>query len=143
MQCSKEDFIKLIESFVTGHCLAVLATVKPTGEPEAACVEFVVLGELRLGFCTLTSYRKYDYLQKNPNVAIVFGGQSNVTVQYEGRVAEVGKNSEVRSSIESTFGNDFVSLPEARFFEITPTWIRYSDFKDNKESNFDIQEMKF
>ncbi len=141
MQRSKERFIALIEEFIANHRLGFLATVKPNGEPEVACIEFVVLGKLHLGFCTLTSYRKYEYLRNNPKIAIAFAGQNNITVQYEGTAGEVSKNSNVYSSLQLTYGNDFISLPQAKFFEITPTWVRYSDFKDNKEANFDIQEM--
>lgn len=143
MQRSKEEFIKLIERFIADNSLAVLATVKPNGEPEAACVEFVVLDNLNLGFCTQISYRKYKYLRNTPQIAIVFGGQNNITVQYEGAAIEVNGESDVSLAIKARFGSDFASLVEARFFRISPTWAHYSDFKDNQQANFEIQEMTF
>src|SRR6516164_6758103 len=136
MQRSQEDFVSLVRNFVAAHPLATLATVNPSGEPEAACVVVVLLDDhtLKLGFSTLEGiYRKYRYLKENPCVAIVFFGHENATVQYEGVATEVGQEGQVRDRLEDETQDDsgqFSRMPEARFFEVAPRWIRYSHFKD-------------
>jgi general stress protein 26 len=83
--------------FIRGHSLAVLATVAPSGAPEAAVVGFVVTDDLELFFDTLESTRKIANLRRDPRMAFVIGWDDERTVQYEG-LADEPRGAELERS---------------------------------------------
>ena len=133
-----------LHRFIANHKLGVLATISPSGEPQAAVVGIAVTRELELVFDTVKTSRKYQNLTANPAIAFVIGGDEEITVQYEGEVAELQSAAD-----QKYFDLYFEKWPECRdhlkwpgivHFKVSPKWIRYSDF--NKDS-FEISELKF
>ena len=115
--------------------LAVQASVASTGAPQAAVVGFAVTDALEIVFDTVASSRKYRNLREDPRVALVIGGEHEVTVQIEG-VADVP----VGDALERVRACYFVAYPDGRdrlawpgitHFRVRPTWVRYSDFTQN------------
>jgi general stress protein 26 len=130
--------------FIAKHKLGVLATISPSGEPQAAVVGIAVTSELELVFDTVKTSRKYQNLAANPRIAFVIGGDEEITVQYEGEADELRSDEDGKY-----FDTYFQTWPECRehlqwpgiaHFKVRPKWIRYSDF--NKET-FEISELKF
>src|SRR5580704_17889546 len=122
--------------FIDKHRLAVLATVSPSGDPQAAVVGIAVTPELKLVFDTVKTSRKYQNLAADPAIAFVIGGDEEITVQYEGNATEIQA-----ATHQTYFDTYFEKWPECRdhlkwpsivHFKVRPKWIRYSDF--NKES---------
>jgi general stress protein 26 len=130
--------------FIDRHKLAVLATVSPSGDPQAAVVGIAVTSELELIFDTVKTSRKYQNLTADPAIAFVIGGDDEITVQYEGDATEIRADMH-----QKYFDIYFEKWPECRdhlkwpgivHFRVRPKWIRYSDF--NRDS-FEISELKF
>ena len=130
--------------FIAKHKLAALATISPSGEPQAAVVGFAITAELEIVFDTVKTSRKFQNLSANPRIAFVIGGEDEITVQYEGEAEELRSAGD-----EKYFQTYFEKWPDGRerakwpgivHFKVRPEWIRYSDF--NKDS-FEISELKF
>ena len=68
------DKLKLIKEFLDSQTYMVIVTSKDD-KPEAALVGFAYAPDLSLIFGTYTTTKKYKNIQKNPNVAIVFGNK--------------------------------------------------------------------
>lgn len=120
-------------AFLQRHRLAVLATVSPSNQPEAAVMGYAVTSDLEIVFDTVRSARKYANMLANPRVALVIGWDQ-VTLQYEG-VAEEPTGERLDQYKEIYFG----TYPDGRerqawtgitWFKVRPTWIRYSDFNE-------------
>ena len=121
--------------------LAVLA-YDNNGQPRSAAIDFSETENLEIVFTTLTNYRKYENLKNNPKVSLVFGGKENITVQYEGEAKElsrVGFLPYLKYHIQKNpVELKFSEMLEARFFKISPTWIRYSNFSAKPNEIFEI-----
>ena len=74
---------KLLE-FVRAHRLAVVATVSPDGNPQAAVVGFAATEDFDIVFDTVDATRKVANLRRNPAIALVIGWDEERTVQIEG-----------------------------------------------------------
>ena len=127
-----EENKRTILDFISRHSLCVLSTVNKKGNPASAVVEFAETNGLALIIDTLSDKRKYKNLKNNSSVSCVIGWDDNKTVQFEGIAVEL--EGEELSEYKDVY---FKKLPESRafekwgdlrFFKITPTWIRYSDF---------------
>jgi general stress protein 26 len=130
--------------YLRGHRLAVLATVSRDGAPEAAVMGFAVTPELDIVFDTVRGSRKYPNLIANPRVALVFGGEGEVTVQYEG-IAEEPTGEERERWKEIYFatwpdGRERQSWNGITWFRVRPVWIRYSNFN---EGSREVAEFTF
>src|ERR1700690_4287188 len=77
-----------IHDFLVTQLHMVIATVGSNNMPQAALVGFAHRQDLTLIFATSTTSRKYTNMKNNPHVAIVFGSNEGITVQYEGTVSE-------------------------------------------------------
>lgn len=133
-----------LHRFIERHKLGALATISPSGEPQAAVVGIAVTRELELVFDTVKSSRKYQNLTANPAIAFVVGGEEEITVQYEGEAAELRSVAD-QKYFDTYFekwpdGRERLKWPGIVHFKVSPKWIRYSDF--NKDS-FEISELKF
>ncbi len=132
---------KVLE-FINGQKLAVLS-YDNNGQPSSAVIDFSETADLEIIFTTLIGYRKYLSLKKNPKVAFCFGGDQNITVQYEGVAKELGKLDFLpylkyhleKNPVEAKFAE----MPEARFFKVSPTWIRYADYGAKPNNIFEIK----
>ncbi len=134
---------RLVLNFLKSHKLGVIAT-SGGKQPEAAAVDFSETSKLEIILTTLAFYRKYKNLKRNSRVAFVVGGEQGVTLQYEGLAEELSraafKKYYKRHIQKNPIEKKFDVMPEARFFKIKPTWLRYSDFTAKPNNIF---EMKF
>jgi general stress protein 26 len=130
--------------FIDKHRFGVLATISPSGEPQAAVVGIAVTPDLELIFDTVKTSRKYQNLAAYPAIAFVIGGDEEITVQYEGDASEI-QSATHQKYFDTYFKKwsecrDHLKWPAIVHFKVRPKWIRYSDF--NKHS-FEISESKF
>jgi len=127
---TKPDLFEYLRS----HRLAVLATVSPEGAPEAAVMGFAVTPEFDIIFDTVRSARKYPNLLANPRVALVIGGEREITVQYEGIAEEPagGDRERWKEIYFATWpdGRERQSWTGITWFRVRPVWIRYSNFNE-------------
>ncbi|HEX5435916.1 MAG TPA: pyridoxamine 5'-phosphate oxidase family protein [Gemmatimonadaceae bacterium] len=118
--------------FIRQHTLGVMATVSPTGTPEAALVGIAVTPELELILDTAATSRKCTNVRDNPRVAFVIGRRGEVTLQYEG-MADEPRGSELRRCKAVYFdkfpeGREREQWPDITYIRVRPTWLRYSDY---------------
>jgi pyridoxine/pyridoxamine 5'-phosphate oxidase len=112
--------------------LAVVSTVSPSGEPQAAVVGIAVSDRLEIVFDTLVSTRKYNNLQRDRRIALVVGWDDEITFQIEG-AADMPTGEEldrIRSCYFATYpdGRERLAWPGITHVRVRPTWIRLSDF---------------
>lgn len=137
-QGEKEKILKFLQK----EHLAVLSYAEKN-QPKSAVIDFSESKSLEILFITLTSYRKYKILKKNPKISLCFGGKKNSTVQYEGLAEEISKLSFLpylkyhiqKNPIELKFSR----MLEAKFFKIKPVWVRYSNFKKSPNEIFEVK----
>ncbi len=121
--------------FLRKHSLGVIATTSPEGDPQAAVVGIATSDRFELIFDTLSDTRKVRNLRHSPQVACVIGWDEEQTVQYEGVVDEP-RGFELERLKRYYFGQFpdgpvRQTWPGIAYFRIRPTWIRYSDYRDN------------
>ena len=121
-----------IYDFIRTRKLAVLASIGPQGEPQAALIGIAVSLELEIIFDTVKSSRKFANLVARPRIALVIGWKGETTVQYEGIASEL-LGAELARAKEIYFktwpeGREHEQWPGIAYFLVRPTWLRYSDF---------------
>lgn len=130
--------------FIKEKMMAVVATVNKEGKPEAVLVAFTETDDLELIFGTANTARKYINLKNDPNVAMVIGHDQDerITVQIEG-VAREAEGDEVKQCRDvhvkkHPTAEKYAAMPEQRWFNVTPTWIRYTDTNSEAPEEFEI-----
>jgi general stress protein 26 len=133
---------KFVLDFIKKHKICVLATITPDGHPEAGVIEFGETDNLELIFDTFKTYRKYKNLKNNPDVAVVIGWDENVTIQYEGRAAELSgqelKKYQALYYAKNPDAEKWLKFPEVTFFKVIPQWLRYRDGNTDPMTIFEI-----
>lgn len=129
---------KLILDLIKQTTHAVIATNSETGFPESAFIGFGETERLELIFGTNSQSRKFQNILRDPRVSFVIGGESYVTVQYEGTTRIL--NLEEWTQYTDLF---FQKTPSAKVYEnqpnqqyllVSPKWIRYSDLRENDQA---------
>lgn len=121
--------------FLRNHSLGVIATKSPQGDPQAAVVGIAISDRYELIFDTLVNTRKAINLRHSSQIACVIGWDEEQTVQYEGVADEPGGFELER--LKRTYFGQFPdgsarqAWPNITYFRVRPTWIRYSDYRDN------------
>jgi hypothetical protein len=133
-----------VYEFLRQFKLGVLGSIGRGGAPQSALVGFAVTPELELVFDTVKSTRKYPNLVADPRCSFVIGWSGEQTVQYEGQAQELAPPDLERYQ-EIYFaawpdGPDRLSWPGIVYFLVRPSWVRFSDFKENPPF---IQEFTF
>lgn len=122
---SRSDFVE----FVLAARLGVVATVSPSGTPEAALVDIAVSDSAEMIFDTAAGARKLTNIERNDRVAVVVGWNEGISIQIEGR-ARIVTNDE-RLSYERLYVAQFpqsrVESPSLEVAVITPDWVRRYD----------------
>lgn len=127
-----------IERVLASKKLMVLSTVLGSNKPQSALVAFAEDG-LTLYFQTRKTTRKALNLGTNPNVSAVIGWELSelLTLQLDG-VAELVTDAKATQSIKERFiakdsptKREHLDHPDVVFYMITPTWARYSDYKNH------------
>lgn len=143
---SEEKYAQFLRSKMT----AVISTISPAGQPMSATIYFEVDENFIFYFMTKKFTRKYENLEKNPEVALVIGTENEpATVQLQGRAEKIldPKEFDMRMNLlrKRFFKNDYVAplfqlAPEKNdmvLYRITPSWIRWLDLRDeNVSGNF-------
>ena len=131
-------------TFITPQLHMVIATSGPKGQPEAALVGFVNKPDFTLMFGTYNTSRKYTNIMHNSNVAIVFGQNEGITVQYEGTASLLEEDELVE--YKNIY---FAKHPTTRKYErdapqvyikVAPRWLRWVD---NTKEVEEIEEVIF
>lgn len=132
----------LILDFARSHPLCVIST-SVNDILESALVDFVITDNLEIIFNTYVSSRKYRNLSRNPKVSIVIGfGDLLKTLQYEGFAAEQEGHDEGRITGEYGESPGFFrkwKIKDMRYFKVTPTWIRLSDFSEYPPKTVEVE----
>ncbi|MGB8322109.1 MAG: pyridoxamine 5'-phosphate oxidase family protein [Candidatus Acidiferrum sp.] len=136
--------IEEVYRFMSGERFAVLSTLGPDEQPEAALAGFAVTPELELIFDTVKESRKYPNLKRNPRMAWVIGCTTEVSVQYEG-VAEELEGEDLAKYKKTYFakfldGSARESWPGITYFVVRPSWVRFCDYNPATRR---IEEMRF
>lgn len=131
----------------------VLSTISAKGTPQSATVIFYCDDTFHLYFPTKQRSKKFENIKRDPHVAFVVTDVENVmTVQLEGRAEEVTDSTEMQHVINQLIafqhnqGSSGWVLPVKRieagyfaFVKITPTWIRFGDFREQEDADDDDQ----
>ncbi len=121
--------------FIRCQRLAVLASIGPSGAPQAATIGIAVTDALEIVFDSVDVTRKVHNIRSDARVALVIGGSAageERTVQYEG-IADEPSGDELERLKEAYFGahpdgRERLRWPGLVYIRTRPTWIRYSDF---------------
>ena len=124
-----------ILGFIKTNNLMAISTTHDDGTPEAAIVEFAERDDLAIIFDTLNTSRKYQNLQRDPHVALVIGWDDSITVQLEGEAKEL-EGPELEDAKQLYFTKNPAARkwgdnPDIAYFEVTPTWVRYTDLNQH------------
>jgi general stress protein 26 len=135
MAKSDKQFIK---DYLHGQKICVLATTAQDGQPEVAAMAFTETQDLEIIFQTPQASRKYVNLKARPYIAIVVGWELTTfdTVQYEGVARELTDEAEIDKYrqihlAKNPYSKRYAYLAGNSFFVVTPTWVRYTDFKSD------------
>lgn len=120
-----------IYAYLKDNEYMALATSSSDGKPELATVGYVLDGDTLL-INTYTRYRKYKNLTTNPQVACVVTTSHDMTLQIDGKAEKLeGREAEDVKQKMLEAQPDFIHFitdSDARFFRITPTWMRLRDY---------------
>lgn len=123
-----------VRRFLSSQTLGVVATLGPTGQPQAALVGIAVSDHLELIFDSVDSSRKLHNLRRDARVAVVVGGSMSDerTVQCDG-IADEPTGAELARIRELYFerypdGRERLRWPGITHIRVTPHWVRWSDY---------------
>jgi general stress protein 26 len=130
-------------AFVRRRGVAVVATRGPDGAPQAAEVGVAVTEDAEIIFDTSIHSREYHNILAFSQVALVVGGDEEVTVQSEG-VADVLTGEDRDRCLRVYFqqypeGRERALNPDIAHVRIRPLWIRLSDYRPG---SFGVQEIQ-
>lgn len=121
-----------VNHFLSQQQTCVLASINPSGQPEAATVGFSHDNKFKFLVATNKNTRKYQNLTDNPRVAVVVGVEGEKTLQYEGTAQEVSQ-AQLGERLEQHFqkvpgAKKFAQEAGQTYFLITPSWLRLTDY---------------
>ena len=122
---------KIIDILNENRC-CILATAAKNSKPESSVMSWTYITD-KLYMSTEAATRKISNIRVNPNVSIVFWKtDGSVELQLEG-TAKIIANSEVPALINKCLAinpalETHINSKSLIWFEIEPTWYRYSDF---------------
>ena len=116
-------------AFVRAQGCAVVATVAPSGGPEAALVGMAALDDGTLIFDASDDSRKVHNLRENARVAVVAGTEGDVTVQIEGAATIAsGASRELHgAAYNEQFPGSRALDPGFAVVVVRPEWVRVYD----------------
>ena len=132
---------QIILNFLQTQHHMIIATVNGQGKPEAAFVGFAESDDLSLIFGTSTASRKYRNIQIDNYVAIVFGSEKGITVQYEGTASSlIGEELLAYKKMYFTkmpSSQKYENNKDQNYLKITPNWLGYTDYAKEEIEIFD------
>lgn len=97
-----QDIKQQALEFVRAHPLGVLGMLNDKAKPWGVAVYFGVDSHLNLYFITKTGTAKHDYLQRNPEVSVVFVNEAKQeTLQVQGEAVMADSSSQNREVEEA------------------------------------------
>lgn len=145
---SKVAYPKFLIDYLKAHEAAELATVTPNGKPYLTAIFYYVNSKLEIFFVTLSETKKFNNIQKCPDVAFSVTDIDRLrSFELQGVVSEVLDPAQRMSMIEELavvqarnkagWPPPILKLHKGglKLMCITPTWIRFSDFKSTKEDH--------
>ena len=120
--------------YMCGHRLAVVSSLGPRGEPQAALIGIAVSRLWEVIFDTVADSRKHANLLRDPRASLVFTGPAEKTLQLEGIARPVAVSGTEDAELRSVYyeawpdGHNRLSWPNLSYWCIAPQWARYSDF---------------
>ena len=117
------------------HSLAVEATTRADGAPQAAVIGVAITDELELVFDTLATSRKCENLRRDGRIALAIGWDLDeaCTLQLEGVADEPGGDE--RRRLQAVYmdafpdGYERARDPAITYFRVRLGWARLSDFR--------------
>lgn len=141
MSRSQEESMAEILAFLRKHDSAVVSTVSLKGDLESATVFFTVADDLKVYFMSKKETRKAKNILENNKISLVVTDKEGfTTVQMNGTAQKVhdpkvatemiNQLVETMAEIKGRWLSPLLKLTAgfASLFEITPTWVKYSDF---------------
>ena len=124
------DEVDLIE-YVRSHPDAVVATLGPHGEPQAAHLPVIATAMGELVFDARDDSRKVANIRRDPRVAVVLGGPDGTTVQVQGVADEPTGDDLVRcaDAYAAVFAGSSIGSPGIVVVRVTPDWTRFGDYR--------------
>lgn len=129
--------------FARAHRLAVVATNSPAGQPQASVVRFVATDGFELIIDSQGTARKVRNLRNNPSAGVTIGWDDLQTLQIDG-VGKIQQGDDLERAkrlYESHFPERYrarQALEDLVYIRITPTWMRFSDFRRNPADVFTL-----
>ncbi len=140
-----EEQKRAIQDVLTANLMTIISTVSESGQPQSALVGFAEDEDNNLYFQTKETSRKAANLQLSNKVSFVIGWEvaSLTTLQYQGTAERVTSETEI-SAFKQRFidkkspAAQYLENPDVQFYKVTPTWLRYSNYKEQQvwEYNF-------
>ena len=137
----KNDLLQFLQS----HDVATLATIKPDGMPHLTTLYILADDDLHFYFLTKNETTKFRNLGENQKVALLITDVATLqTVQIEGTAKEVSYTTDYKKQMDEytkmleNTKKDWAKIPINHlpnsgyysFIRVSPSWIRWSDFKN-------------
>jgi general stress protein 26 len=120
--------------YMRGHRLAVVSSIGPHGNAQAALVGVAISPLHEVIFDTVADSRKHTNLLRDQRASVVFSGPAERTLQLEGIARNVAVSGPQDVDLRSIYyaawpeGRERLSCPNLSYWCIEPQWARYSDF---------------
>jgi len=120
-------------AFVRAEAQGVIATVSPSGAPEAALVGIAALDDGTLVFDTLVGSRKAENLRHDHRIAVVVGTDGAVSAQIDGfgTIVHGTLREEYGGAYNAQFPGSRALDPEFAVVVVRPAWVRVYDAAAN------------
>lgn len=140
MNTSMEEQRAAALAFLKTEELGVLATSTPEDGPSARPLYYAADDDFNVFFTTLKNTRKVADILKSGRAAFtIYDRKKPAVLEIHGTIADCTESAVIGPVITelahriSAKGDHFAPLTRldssvARFFKLTPTWIRYGDF---------------
>ncbi len=115
------------------HRGAVVASLKTDGAPAAAYLEIAVTDDGEFVFDTLPTSRITANVERDPRVALVFGGSEGSTLQCEGMAERVegAERQKAMAGYLAAFPDYTLDEETSVLIRVKLTWAQYGDFDDD------------
>lgn len=125
--------VAAVVAFVRAQAQGVVATVSPSGSPEAALVGLAALDDGTLIFDTPTGSRKAENLRHDHRVAVVIG-TNGVSVQIEGfgMIAHGSHREQYGAAYHAAFPASRALEPGFAVVVVRPSWVQVSDASEHE-----------
>jgi DNA-binding winged helix-turn-helix (wHTH) protein/general stress protein 26 len=132
-----------IHLFARLHRLAVIATVSPDGQPQSAVVRIVVTDSFELIIDARRGSRKVQNLSANPKVGVTLGWDMLQTLQIDGlgEILADDALADAKHDYAAQYPESYrarQALPDLVYIRVTPTWMRFTDFRTNPANVFTL-----